>query len=772
MCDGVSNGSTSTAVGSWTTSVSVQTNAQYLTTSLPQGTTGSADVSVVFMPDITESGNYSIILYTPGCIADRTCSTRGHVNITGTVASATTSAAVPFSTQLWQTNNYDKYDQVFLGYVDATSPTFRPSVTLAPSSGQAGPLTVVAQRVRFQLLSSAQGLNGLYEFNPNQATINTDFSASAVDYAGVSLNAGATVSALTVHNNITYVAGSFSSADFSNIFAIQNGNATSLASGGLNAPVTAMYQNGSYLYVGGNFTNTRVGNTPGLGNVAAYSITNSSWQSLGAGVNGMVTDIVPITLNITANVPQQVLAISGFFSQVFAYGSNASFSVSNLAVWVPSAQNWLENLNTQSIALSGRIVSSTTIPNSTTLYAGAVSSQMLGANGVVALSTSGGLNLQQLPIQILPEQSTNQTTTRKRAAAVQQQVNGIVAGLFYNSNGLNLTIVGGHFSAKASNGSTIENLALINGSSSNSVTGLTSNMGADAAILALGTQGTTLFAGGSIPGALLSYDLVAGTSSPTQPPALTGNLATVNAIAVQPSGSRIAVGGSFTSAGSFACPALCIYDASSRQWSSPGTGVSQSSTVSALSWATATRLIVAGNLTLNGSYITMASYDATTSSLTPFTNAGSASALPGPITAFTPATPAYTTFFAAGVAASDNTAFLSQYNGSAWSPVGGALGPGTLILGLQVLALTQAHAAASSSLLSNTQTLLITGRLELPGFGNASAALWNGTAFTPFILSSMADGSPGLLRTAFVGNPQNFLMTSCKCPVSNMTTLC
>lgn len=772
MCDGVSNGSTSTAVGSWTTSVSVQTNAQYLTTSLPQGTTGSADVSVVFMPDITESGNYSIILYTPGCIADRTCLTRGHVNITGTVASATTSAAVPFSTQLWQTNNYDKYDQVFLGYVDATSPTFRPSVTLAPSSGQAGPLTVVAQRVRFQLLSSAQGLNGLYEFNPNQATINTDFSASAVDYAGVSLNAGATVSALTVHNNITYVAGSFSSADFSNIFAIQNGNATSLASGGLNAPVTAMYQNGSYLYVGGNFTNTRVGNTPGLGNVAAYSITNSSWQSLGAGVNGMVTDIVPITLNITANVPQQVLAISGFFSQVFAYGSNASFSVSNLAVWVPSAQNWLENLNTQSIALSGRIVSSTTIPNSTTLYAGAVSSQMLGANGVVALSTSGGLNLQQLPIQILPEQSTNQTTTRKRAAAVQQQVNGIVAGLFYNSNGLNLTIVGGHFSAKASNGSTIENLALINGSSSNSVTGLTSNMGADAAILALGTQGTTLFAGGSIPGALLSYDLVAGTSSPTQPPALTGNLATVNAIAVQPSGSRIAVGGSFTSAGSFACPALCIYDASSRQWSSPGTGVSQSSTVSALSWATATRLIVAGNLTLNGSYITMASYDATTSSLTPFTNAGSASALPGPITAFTPATPAYTTFFAAGVAASDNTAFLSQYNGSAWSPVGGALGPGTLILGLQVLALTQAHAAASSSLLSNTQTLLITGRLELPGFGNASAALWNGTAFTPFILSSMADGSPGLLRTAFVGNPQNFLMTSCKCPVSNMTTLC
>ncbi|KAK4994622.1 hypothetical protein LTR28_000809, partial [Elasticomyces elasticus] len=94
-----------------------------------------------------------------------------------------TATAPAFSTELFQTNNYDKYDQVYYGYVDVNSDTFRPQVTLAPASGQAGPLTVVAQRVRFELLAPMGGLNGLFEFNPNEATVSTDFSQSAINRA-------------------------------------------------------------------------------------------------------------------------------------------------------------------------------------------------------------------------------------------------------------------------------------------------------------------------------------------------------------------------------------------------------------------------------------------------------------------------------------------------------------------------------------------------------------------------------------------------------------
>lgn len=193
-----------------------------------------------------------------------------------------------------------------------------------------------------------------------------------------------------------------------------------------------------------------------------------------------------------------------------------------------------------------------------------------------------------------------------------------------------------------------------------------------------------------------------------------------------------------------------------------------------MTWASNTRLIIAGNLTINGNYTTMAYYDSGSSTFTAYTDAGTSSALPGPITAFTSASTAYTTFFAAGVATTNSTAFLSQYNGTVWTPVNGSLGSATLIQGLQVLSLTTAKTvSAPSSILSSTETLLVTGQLELPGFGNASAALWNGTAFAPFILSALSDGTPGTLRSAFVANPQNLLSTSSKPPfplAQNLTT--
>jgi len=56
-----------------------------------------------------------------------------------------TSEDGPVSTTFFQTNNYDKFDQIYYGYVDAESDGFRPSVTLSPVANQSTPLTVVAQ---------------------------------------------------------------------------------------------------------------------------------------------------------------------------------------------------------------------------------------------------------------------------------------------------------------------------------------------------------------------------------------------------------------------------------------------------------------------------------------------------------------------------------------------------------------------------------------------------------------------------------------------------
>jgi len=664
-----------------------------------------------------------------------------------------------FSFLSYQTNYEDKIELIYNGYIEAGSTTFRPTVTLAPAPGQTGPLRVVAQQIQFELRGTSTGgvnLNGLFEFNPNVAVVGSDYSTSAIDSAGMALGSNAAVNALQVANGVTYVGGTFSNSNLNNIISVGSGNATSLGNG-LNAKVSALYLNGSLLYAGGSFTNTQTGNVAGLNNVGIYSLTNGTWSAMGAGVNGAVLDIIPVVMNISAFDAQPVIAVSGYFTEVYAFDGYASYPVIDLAVWVPSRNNWLHNLDTGTISLSGRLTAGTDVPGVSgigAIFAGAVTSQTLNGGGIAALEGNGSTNddLYRIPINILPQQSNTLTPTRKRAAA-HQQVYGVVTGLFYTEHGLNMTILGGHFIAQATNGSTVQNLAIIDGSNHDTVTGLAPDTNADAAILALDTSGTTLFAGGSITNAILTFDLSHGRLSANQPPALSGGQALVNAIAAQPSSSVVYVGGSFTSAGSLPCPNLCIWDTSAQQWSAPTPGLSQGSIITALTWASTNRLVVAGNLTLNGNYTTMASYDAHTQSFTPFTGVDASSALPGPVTAFTAVDNSYTNFFAAGIANANSTAFISHYDGAAWTSVNGSLGAATRIEGLQILNSATTHVPAGG--LGANQLLLITGQLELPQFGNASAVLYNGTAWMPYALSNMIDGTPGTVRVAFVGNPRS-----------------
>lgn len=732
-----------------------QSNSEYLTAVLTGDNIPPEEATVVFEPDIKQSGNYSITVFTPGCIGDGTCGTRGLVNITGSVASSTRTSNAPLSTELFQTNDFDKYDQVYFGYVDANSHGFRPTVTLSPSIGQSGPLTVVAQRVRFELLTpTTGGLNGLFEYNMSQQVVDNDFSSSAIDAAGASLSPRlAPVTSLVVEGDTLYVAGNFSGSNFSNIFSISGGNATSLSGGGLNSEVMTMYQNGSTIYVGGNFTNTQDNKSTGLKGVAAYSTENNAWQALGAGVNGVVMYIVPFTLNITANQSESVLGISGFFDSVFGFGSNKTFSVENFAVWVPSRQNWLHNLNVATISVKGELTAQTEVPGFSPLFSGNISSQALGASGAVQLTDYKSLALQQYPVQVQDQRST--PSLRKRATGSQQNITGAVTGLIYTENSLNITIIAGNFAATGSDGSNITNLLFINGTNSDQVTGMGSGITTDSVFTSLATYKTTLFAGGSISGTvngnsiggLVLYDLAAAAFSAAQPAGLQGTNVSVNAIAPQPNSANVYVGGNFESAGALTCPSVCLWDTDRNQWISPGTGLIGS--VSSMTWVSNTHLVIAGDLKIGGNSTTMVTFNSQNHQFTEFTGSGS---VPGPVTALCPANRDASQFWVAG-SANDGSAFLERFDGKQWLSASEGLGAGTTIRGLQVLSLGKNH--DSTNLISDNQVLLVLGQINVTSFGNASAVLFNGTAFTPFLLST-SQNSPGSLSQAFVENPQNF----------------
>ncbi|XMA20519.1 hypothetical protein WAI453_013310 [Rhynchosporium graminicola] len=740
-CANIPSASSATQTGAWVVTSSQQSASEYLAASV----TDSNSASVVFRPDIQQSGNYSVNIYTPGCIQDNSCASRGRVNVTGVMSSGAS-----FTTEIFQTNNFDKYDQIYFGAIDASSSSFRPSVSLSAVPGQGiNNLTIVAQRVGFTLISSSGGINSLFEYDPTQAVIDTTkFANSTFDVAGMNLPTGAGINSLQTSGSTTFVGGNFTTNDLSNIFSVTNSGATPLANGGVNGEVMSMFMSGSVLFVGGMFTNTKSGGTTGLNNIAAYDTSKNSWVALGAGVSGQVSTVVPLVMNVTSNTPETVITITGDFQQILAFGSNQSVPVTGFAIWVPSRGNWLQNLDLATPSVNGQLTASIDLPGGGSLFAGSLSSSQLSANGAVALAGS----LSNFPVKIRATQPQSSSGLAKRAI-IGQNVSGVVTGLFYENDGRNVTILGGHFTATASNGSLVNNLVFIDNKNSNTVTGVGASISNDSTILAMAIREDTLYAGGSISGTvngnevtgLVSFNL-ATSSFDTQPPSLSGG--NVNAITIRPNSGDIFAAGGFSAAGSLDCPAVCVFVSTASQWDRPGSNLA--GTANVMTWQTPTSLIVGGALTVDGRNISLATYDSKAQS---WSAAAGASSIPGPVTALTAANSDASQLWVSGTATNGST-FLMKFDGTNWNSVVDAFGSGTKIYGLQVLPLEKPH--DNSGLVSSRQVLMLTGSLNLPGFGNASAVLFNGTSFQPFALTSSATNNGGGSLSQIFSQRKNF----------------
>ncbi|PGH17879.1 hypothetical protein AJ79_00778 [Helicocarpus griseus UAMH5409] len=747
-CANIPFRSTASATGNWRVSPAHQGSSDYLTADVAPAEHSST--SVTFLPDIKQSGNYSVTVFTPGCVPDNTCATRGVVNITATFSSDSVDKEQAL---IAQTNHFDKYDQIFLGYVDASSSNFRPSVKLAPRDGQ-GNISIVASRVRFQLISSTGGLNGLFEFDPNSKAVNTDFSKSAINRAGTDLEPDAKIASLAMGNGILFAGGNFSSSSFSNIMSFSNGRSSSLPDGGVNSHVNSLLLLEDSLYVGGNFSRTSKGDNSKLRNVAAYSLSDKSWGPLGAGVDGRVESIVQFSLNLTEDEPEVAVGVSGNFTHILPFDGNPSTPAPGFAIWVPSRRNWLQNLDAAERAFSGGVTTSVTVNNLTTLFAGNLVSGGIASRGAVALTDDNGLRLQKLPVNIQPME---RGSSLQKRATTSQNVTGVVTGLFYNG-GRNLTILGGHFSAEGTDGEVIENLLILNGSKDDAVTGAGPGIDTESIIVTMGVQRDMLFAGGTITGTvagsivkgIVACDLQSGKYAERQPAALEGDVVVVNSIAPRPDTTDVYVGGQFQSAGGLPCPNVCNYQVDSNQWGSLGGDIR--GTVSVLEWAAKDKLIAAGSFTVGSNQTTLATYDAQSRTWSSIDGASSA-IIPGPVTALGLSREDGSRFWVSGKSPGGSP-FLVFYDGSQFRPSGSIFDERTTIHGIQVIGLRQQH--GDTDLFDKDQVLLISGQLEIPDFGSASAALYNGTTLTPFILTTTADGQPGTVAELFSENKNTF----------------
>lgn len=765
-CANTTTPSKATRTGPWTVTQSGQSSSQYLSAQLPKPVASDA-ASVVFYPDIRESGEYIIKLYTPGCLQDNTCLRRGQISVSGTLTSSGANRTMQ-SRVLYQTNEFDKYDQLYIGSMDASSDSFRPSITMTPVPGQSQSIpgddfVMVAQRVGFELINSTGGLNGLFEYDPSRATIDpSDFSSSAFIKLGSSFSSDSAVASLAATSDRTYVGGNFTSDNVRNIAAINSNGQTMALDGGLNGEVLSMYLSQDQLFVGGRFNNTQNGSTSGLSNVAVYDSASDQWTPLGAGVDGIVTSIVPTTLNLTDSTTEQVITLTGDFSHLLAFGNNGAGKADGFAIWVKSQSNWLQNLDVPAPLLDGVLSTSVEVSDNETLYAGSLSSQALRAYGAVTMSNGLGnfpINIQ--PPSSLPSASASGLSKRASLANSTGAVAGVVAGAFYENDGRNITVLGGHFIANASNGSTIYNLAFIDGADSDSVTGVGAEIPEDSVFLALAIQGDNVFAGGRVNGTaqgsrvngLLSYSL-ASKSFNAQPPALdANNSVVVSAISVRPNSGDVYVGGSFDKAGSLPCPSVCVFSTGNNQWNRPGFELDGE--VHSMMWSSDSVLIAGGNLTVNDTAAFLASYDTSSSRWSAFSGASN---LPGPVNALTAASSDRSQVWVAGTESNGST-YLMKYDGSSWKSAGVTLGQKTVVRSLQMFTVTESH--DSSDILDSNQILMITGSIEIPEFGIASSAILNGTTVRPYALTSNIDGMTGSISRIFVQN-ENFFTSSGK----------
>lgn len=716
-----------------------------------QNAAQSEAISVKLNPNITRAGNYSVTLYTPGCVQDGTCDRRGGVN----VVVYAREQDEPKTLTLSQTNNYDKYEVLHTGLFDKPSDSFTPSVTIKPIINPEFPFRFVADRLETVLHSVAVKdsltIRNLFEFDSaNFTSLDKDslpVGNTTINYAGALLNSSDSVNALFVEDNNIFVGGNFSGNGplGAGMFKIGKDKpaAETLNDTGFSGQING-FQSFSQdrFIVFGNFST----DNKSIRNVAFYNIANDSWSPIQGGIDGEVTNA-----NVLKIANQSLVGFSGNFTNVYT-NSSLALTSKNSAFYFPDERSWFQESSLNQYYLKARL-SQWTSYNNTMMYAGSVVWYDSASSGASFLKDD--LSLSSTPYTFVPNPVMgNSTRLTSRNTILQSSENSVNAGAFANSTTM---ILAGHFSAKSQN-STFHNLLMVD-SDSGQVTGLPNGtIDLTSTFQELFVQDNMLYAGGSITGqvanhqvsGLVFYDLKQGGYSSTQPPGLTGDQAVVTSVEVRPNTNDLVVAGSFEQAGGLACTSFCIFDLSSNRWKSPTPGLT--GLVSSMAFIGNDVLILAGDLTLNSTNVFLAQYDFGTMQYTTFE--GQSSTLPGPINSFVLNGNGVDSVFASGLDSSTGNAYVSHWNGTAWNSIDSVMKSGSVITKLVLLELATHH--TENSVLAENQVLLMSGNIELDNFGNASGVFFDGTSYQAAYLTTTDDGQSGVINSFFSQQSKSF----------------
>lgn len=707
----------------------------------------NSSASVTLYPNISYAGNYSILMYTPGCSADGLCAKRLIVNVTV----FDTEDTLLSQTQIYQDNLNEKFDYLFFGHMNGSSETGgrnRVQVDyVAPVVAGTQDPWMVVDKVVASIVS-------LDKYTMGNMTNSTNSNISHIHLNGL----------------FEYSLGNFSTFEESRVK--------------LNGSVLP-----SNHYVG-NSTINRFSGSSG-GNISQLLLDNHNLVILGKFPNGSSIASLALAYNGTSNqtMPQKRETILGTnFNGSFAHiapldgglvalGAFSSLPVSDLSTNKSAPANnyalrkteWFSFGNPFSPAVYDHVAQ--TLVRNTSYYIFSSNStynvwdqtnHKWGVQGAVldisSVAQSGDDQLVAGLFGIMDYTGSNAAhLLRDGFDGYGFDVDGHVLVTQYVNT--SVSVLGGRFNALGA-----QNFCILrNGSSA--LSSEDARWASDTAVTAMYVDETDkmLFMGtnglvdlkGDVAGLVL-FNLANNSFTDVQPASLSNNGAAVavNALALYNDQNLLLVAGSFSNAGLLECANVCIYDVTNTRWTSPATSNSSSvvsGEVYAATFILQSQVLLGGNMSFGGTHTDFAVYSFDSSAYTP---AKGLQRTPGVVKRFLiNDTPDGTTNNRM-VAYGDD--FVAGFDRTLWTRIDAPIqyGPDTRFSDMRLVQLA-GPGNGSQRYFDKDRVLLLTGSFNITGYGPTNAALYDGNRWVPYFFSA-SNATLGLVNAVLLKDIYHF----------------
>lgn len=515
--------------------------------------------SVEFLVELDYSGEYTLVLYTPGCSNDNTCGSRGIMNVT---VWNTNDNSIISTNSIYQNNEQLKYDTLYSGYLDNSC-----KVTLTYLSGiyaDSTPVTVVADRVSLSITElnvlnltsnssnspSKIKLNGVFQYQLSNFTSPFDSSnpsvaeTSLMNYAVDYFNSNSSIFT-TLYDNNTLLVGNSNQG----ISVLQLNNDLTISSSSdleVEGDLTGFTSFSDGVFITGEAFNISNNESNNL-------IYNGSFHIFDENNDSIIINVANLTMN-----DSELLVLDN----QYIYNVSSSSSVSNSSAF--SLSLWSAGMNSAD----------------DTLMYGAISKiEYSNLNGSVSIGPNNSISKLSFPNGINPY--------------IGLYLNDSLTVYAYESNNESrLYFSGTSFNSSWSWSNVISSLTYSSNQSMLMV-GTESDSSGEAQISLLNTSTLTT---------IKDLSLSAGSK--------------INSLINFELNSTVMVGGEFNIS-NVQCDGLCLYNYDTDKWNSFLDGAING-TITNLQFYNGTYMILSGNFdTENALSLTLAMMDLTNNEITP-----------------------------------------------------------------------------------------------------------------------------------------------------------